>query len=350
MNDKRNILYISNTPTPYRVEYFNQLSEKINLTVLYERKKSSNRNAEWANSVKSNYSVFYLNGIKIFKEYTIDIGIIKYIFSKKFNEIIVGCFNSPSQLLAIFLMKLFRKKYILNLDGEYFFDGTGIKKIIKRKILKGADKYFVAGEKAKENLIKYIPNKKVYVYHFSSLTKLEIDKNKKYKNKNINNKVLVVGQYFDYKGLDVALECAKIDQSINYKFIGSGNRSTLLTNKIREMKLKNVEVVPFLQKEALYKEFQTCKCLLLPSKKECWGLVINEAASFGCPIISTLGSGAAKEILDEKWIVNVDNSQEIYKKIKIISDKEYNKKALIEKNKNYFIERNVDETIKMINA
>ena len=37
----------------------------------------------------------------------------------------------------------------------------------------------------------------------------------------------------------------------------------------------------------LYKEYQQCKCVLLPSKKECWGLVINEAASFGCPIIST---------------------------------------------------------------
>lgn len=63
----------------------------------------------------------------------------------------------------------------------------------------------------------------------------------------------------------------------------------------------NVEVVPFLQKSELETEYGRCRMMVLPSRQECWGLVINEAASFGCPIVSTWGSGAAIEIVSDNY-------------------------------------------------
>lgn len=344
----RNVLYISNIEVPYRTEYFNQLSKKLNLTVLYERKKSSNRNSTWTSSVQSNYDIEYLKGIKMFKEYTFDFKIFKYILSKKYDDIIFGCYNSPSQIIAILLMRILRKKYIINLDGEYFFEGKGIKKILKRFFVRGADKYFIAGEHPKKNLEKFIKNKNIFVYHFSSLTNAELKKNSENINKNVNNCVLVVGQYFDYKGLDIALEVARLNQNIKYKFIGSSKRSELLAEKVNELKLLNVEVIPFLKKEDLYNEYQQCKCVLLPSRKECWGLVINEAASFACPIISTNGSGAAMELLEEQWIANSGDVDMLYKKILDLDNIEYDKEFLLKKVSKYSIENTVKETIEML--
>ena len=340
----KKVLYISNIEVPYRNVFFNILSEKVKLTVLYEMKKSSNRDDKWSSSIKPKYEINYLNGIKTDTENCFDIGILKYIFSKKYDKVVIGCYNSPSQMLAIILMRLFRKKYMLNLDGEYFFDGPGIKNKIKRFFIKGADEYLIAGEKAGEILSKYVPKEKVHPYYFSSLTKKELEENAKHMNKNINNKVLVVGQYFDYKGLDIALEVAKLDQTIEYRFIGSGKKSDLLQQKVNEMNLKNVEIIPFLPKEELYKEYQECKCLLLPSRKECWGLVINEAASFGCPIIASNGSGAARE-----FDVNCfkDNIKEIIDYIN--SYQLIDKKKLIEKNNKYNIEDNVINFLGIIN-
>jgi len=259
-----NILYISNIEVPYRNEFFNQISENVNLTVLYDRKKTSNRDEKWAKSVKPRYEVEYLSGINVNNEYTFDLKIIKYIFSKKYKKIIIGCCNSPSQMLAIILMKIFRKEYILNLDGEYFLDGNTLKKIIKRFFVKGAQQYLIAGEKCAENLSKYIPKEKIFPYYFSSLTKKEVKNNSNNINKNINNKILVVGQYLDYKGLDIALECAKYNQLIQYRFIGSGKNSKALKDKVNDLKLNNVEVIPFLEKDKLYKEYQECFCMLLP--------------------------------------------------------------------------------------
>ena len=344
----RKVLYISNIEVPYRTEYFNQLSENVELTVLYERKKSSNRNSDWTSSIQSNYNIEYLKGIKMFKEYTFDLNILKYVFSKKYDDIILGCFNSPSQIIATILMRIFRKKYIINLDGDYFFEGTGAKKIIKRFFLKGAYKYFIAGENSKRKLEKYINKEKIFTYHFSSLTNNEVKNNKEKINQNVNNKVLVIGQYFDYKGLDLALEAAKLDSNIRYKFIGSSGRSVLLEQKVKEFNLSNVEIIPFLKKEDLYKEYQQCKCILLPSRKECWGLVINEAASFGCPVISTDGSGAAMELLEKQWIVNSGDFNTMYEKILELDRLEYNKKMLLEKISKYTIENTIKETIDML--
>ena len=88
--------------------------------------------------------------------------------------------------------------------------------------------------------------------------------------------------------------------------------------------------------------------LLLSSNKECWGLVINEAASFGCPIISTNGSGAANEFLDSNWIVPVGDYRKMYSKILELDNKEYDVNHLIEKSKKYTIEQTVIETSKML--
>lgn len=347
----KKVLYISNIEVPYRTEFFNQLSKSVDLTVLYERKKSANRDEKWTSSIKANYKIEYLEGIKVKNEYSFDLKILKYVFSNNYDKIIIGCYNSPSQILAILLMRLFRKKYILNLDGEYFLDGKSFKQKIKRFLIKGAQDYLIAGEKSGENLSKYVSKEKIHPYYFSSLTEKEINENSKHINQNINNTILVVGQYFDYKGLDIALECAKLDQSIKYKFVGSGKRSNLLKEKAEELNLKNVEIIPFLNKEELYKEYQESMCLLLPSRRECWGLVINEAASFGCPIISTKECGAAIEFLDEEFLANTNDPNDLYKRIDLfnkIKDIDVFKRKLIEKSKKYTIEKSVEKTIDVI--
>lgn len=348
------VLYVSNIEVPYRSEFFNQLSEKVDLTVLYERKKSSNRDESWSKSTKSKYKIKYLNGFKIKNEYSIDLQIIKHVFSKKYDTVIMGCYNSPSQMLAILCMRLLKKKYILNIDGEYFLEGNSIKQRIKRFLIKGADKYLIAGEQSAKNLSKIISQNKIFTYYFSSLTKKELEKNATKQNKNINNSVIVIGQYYDYKGLDMALQVAKLDQNLKYKFIGSGKRSSLLEEKVKEMNLNNVEVIPFLQKKQLYKEYQNCLCMFLPTKQECWGLVVNEASSFGCPIISTYGSGAAVEFLKEKYrnyLSNYNDIEGIYTNIKEILEnlktKKY-KEYLINCSKKYSIEIMVEKTLNCI--
>lgn len=350
----KKVLYITNIEVPYRVKFFNQLAEKVELTVLYERKKSSNRNTEWAKSEENKYVAKYLNGIKIKNENSFSLGIIKEVFSKKYDDVIIGCYNSPVQIFAIMLMKLFHKKYSINLDGEPYINDS-FKDKIKKKILRKANKYLVAGEKSAESLQKITQKENIYPYYFSSLTSKELERNRIQSKDNIRSDyIIVIGQYFDYKGLDLALDIAKRTPEYNYKFIGMGNRTELFREKVKESDVKNVELVPFLQKDELEKEYLGCKMLLLPSRQECWGLVINEAASYGTPIVSSRGSGSGVEFLEEKYSEylyepdNIEKACECIKKVMESKDLKSYSQYLLDKASNYSIERNVEEIIKAL--
>ena len=350
----KKILYLTNIETPYRVRFFNELAKQCELTVLYERCKSSNRNGQWSKSVEqlyqTKYQTKYLNGIKLKGENAISLGILKEIFCQ-YDAIIVGCFNSPSQLLATLSMRVLRKPYILNLDGEIFLTGQGLKDKLKRFFLKGASAYLVAGEKSAESVSEVVGNVPIIPYWFSSLSDSEIARNLQ-SGAERNDTILVIGQYFDYKGMDVALAAAWMDQSLHYKFVGMGSRTDLF---LQEHDVpENVEVIPFLQKEDLEKEYQTCAMLVLPSRQECWGLVINEAASFGMPIVSTWGSGAAVEFLEDEYpqyLAKPGDSQDLLNCIRKCMDTDDQKEYctyLLEKSKKYSIESSVNAHLRCI--
>lgn len=295
----KKILYLTNTPVPYRINFFNLLAEKCDLTVVYERKNSANRNKEWANSVTHKCKTVFLKGIRLKNESSFSFGILKYTLSS-FDSVVIGCYNSPSQIIAILALRLFKKNFYINLDGEPFIGEKGIKNKLKKFFLKGATGYLTAGEISAISLKKVFPNAKIFPYYFSSLTQSEIEKNAESTQKR-EDYFLVIGQYFDYKGLDVAVEVARLNPNLNFKFVGMGSRTDAFKSECNTDTLKNVEVVPFLQKCDLEFEYKKCKALILPSRKECWGLVINEAAAFKTPIISTYGSGAAQEFIGNSY-------------------------------------------------
>ncbi len=345
----KKVLYISNIEVPYRVRFFNLLAEHCDLTVLYEREQSSNRDKKWTSAESVNYKSEFLNGINLKNESTFSFKILKYIFSD-YDEIVIGCYNSPVQMLAILLMKLFKKRYVINVDGEVFL-GSGVKSALKRFFLKGAEKYLCAGVRAGESLKAVAEKDAIFPYYFSSLSDGEIASNSQ-KQAERNGIILVVGQYFDYKGMDIAVKCAAADESIQYKFVGMGNRTELFAAETRADKLKNVQLISFLQKEDLEKEYLSCAALLLPSRRECWGLVVNEAASYGTPIVSTFGSGAAVEFLEEKYseyLAEPDDFEALLACVKLLLSKgdndEYSE-YLKEKSALYSIEKSVKVHLK----
>jgi glycosyltransferase involved in cell wall biosynthesis len=51
--------------------------------------------------------------------------------------------------------------------------------------------------------------------------------------------------------------------------------------------------------EALYNEYLQATCLVLPSTSEPWGLVVNEALSYGCPAVVSDRCGCVPELVAE---------------------------------------------------
>lgn len=55
------VLFLTNIPSPYRVDFFNELGKYCDLTVLYERKKADDR--EWLSKKSINYKSVFLTSI-----------------------------------------------------------------------------------------------------------------------------------------------------------------------------------------------------------------------------------------------------------------------------------------------
>lgn len=345
----KKILYISNVQVPYRTRFFDLLAEECDLTVLYERRRAGSRDMTWTHSVTGKYKKEFLDGIKIGNESSFSLRIIKYLV-KDYDTIILGCYSTPAQMFANLFLRLIRKPFIMNFDGEIFADDRSLKSHLKRFFIGGASEYLIAGEYAKKSLEKIAKTKPIFPYYFSSLSKQEVEEHKNM-GEGREEYALVVGQYYPYKGMDVAVEAARLLPELKFKFVGMGMRTKEFISETYADKLENVEIIPFLQKEDLEKEYRKCKVLILPTRQECWGLVVNEAPSFGTPIVSTNGSGAAIEFLFEKYPFllaepgNAENLAEVIRSAWTMETKEL-ADYLIKKSEKYNIEYNVDCHIK----
>ena len=342
---RKRVLYVTNIPAPYRVRFFEELAKHWDLTVVYERKRALSRDRSWAETHTAGYRKLFLKGIPVGSESSFAPGILRQL-RKGYDGILLGCYNTPTQMLAILALRLWKKPYLLNFDGEPFLTPGHWKTPVKKFFLRGAAGYLAGGERAAESLVK-VASAPVRPYYFSSLWERECREHREDSGKR-GTELLVAAQYLPCKGLDIALEAARMDGSLHWHFVGMGQRTEAFLKDYAGKIPENVRITPFLQKEELQREYKSCAMLVLPSRQECWGLVIQEAASFGAPIVSTWGSGAAVEFLSEKYpqyLAKPGDGEELYRCVRrlLTEDREEYSRFLGEKAAGYTIEKGIRE-------
>ena len=260
------------------------------------------------------------------------------------DVIVVGCYNSPSQMLGILALRWLKIPYYLNFDGEPFLIPGEWKTPIKKFFLRGAAGYLTGGEQGAKSLRKVV-DRPVVPYYFSSLSKKELEENAAAVCER-GSTVLVAAQYLSCKGLDIALEAARQDKGNPWHFVGMGSRTGEFLRDFQGKIPENVRITPFLQKKELEQELRHSALLVLPSRRECWGLVVQEAASYGTPVVSTWGSGAAVEFLGEKYpqfLAKPGEAETLYRCICRVREENREEYAAFLKEKvgQYSIERSV---------
>lgn len=286
------VLYLTNIHNPYRDKFFEELGHRCELTVLFERHTDSHRDASWFDGVRANsYQEVFLPD-KEGRLYP------KTMLGMLGGEhlVVVGCYNEPRQMAAIAHMRRKGIPYVVNLDGP-LFDTPLPKCIVRDWVLRGANAYLVAGNRSVSSLRGISQDAPVVVYPFSSLTAAQIVEAASDDVERDPGLVLSVGQYVPCKGLDVLLAAARELPHLRFRMIGAGGRNDELKQIASSMGVTNVDFIPFLSPHELAYEYERASLFVLPSRQECWGLVINEAASHGTPLVSTWGSGAAVEFL-----------------------------------------------------
>lgn len=359
------VLYLVNIPSPYRVDFFNELGKKCELTVLFEKNKDLEREEKWFNSNFYNFKGVFLKNFKIFKEYFIAFEVLKYLKNNDYDLIVIGGYSTLTGMLAINYLKMKKIPFTLNTDGGFIKTDSKLKHMLKNYYIGSADKWLCSGKESKEYFKHYgAKEKDINIYPFTSIRENEIVSNvlsnkEKFALKEelgIKEKkmILSIGRFIPLKGFDVLINAAKsLDSDIGIYIIGGDPPEDYIRLK-DEVGAKNINFIGFKSKTELSKYYRTSDLFVLPTRGDVWGLVINEAVANGLPVITTNKCIAGLEMIEDGvngFITEVDNEKKLREKMNYILKNEEVSKEMTLSNlklaKDYTIEKMADEHIKI---
>ena len=304
------VLYLTNIPSPYRVNFFNELGKLCELTVLFEARYSKERDKNWTSDIARNYKATFMKGIRCGVAEAICPEVIKYLSPNKYDLIVVGMYSSPTGMLAIEYMRNRKIKFILNTDGGIIKKDTPVVHKFKQHFVGSASAWLSTGEMATDYLCHYgAKREKVYKYPFTSVAHDDIvsansfSKSDKSLIRNMlgipeeKKMVISVGQFIYRKGFDILLEaCRELDNNIEIYIIG-GEPTEEYLNLKEKFELSNVHFVGFMTKDKLADYYKAADVFVLPTREDVWGLVVNEAMAYGLPVVTTDMCGAGLEMI-----------------------------------------------------
>lgn len=361
------VLFLTNVPSPYRVEFFNELGKYCNLTVLFEKKTSDERDESWKRYKFENFKGIFLRGKSVSTDTAFCPGVIDYVLDKSYEKIICASFTYPTGMLAVQTMKTFRIPYYLECDGGFAKSGKGLKEVIKKYFITGATGYFSTGSTCDGYYCTYGADpQKIIRYPFSSIKASDIlkepvswEEKEFLRNKlGINEEkiVLAVGQFIPRKGFDVLLGSMKnMPKSVGVYFVGGKPTEEYLELQCNA-NLENAHFVGFKDKNELADYYKAADVFVLPTREDIWGLVIQEAMAYGLPVISTENCAAALELIQTRkngFIIPVEDKEKLLIAIMdILNDR--SKQVKFSENslkiiKDYTIEKMVERHLNVIN-
>ncbi len=324
------VLFIVNIPSPYRVDFFNELGKLCDLTVLYEKRNASDR--EWSASSAVSFREVFLRGLSTRADAALSMQIIKYLKDDQYDVIVIGGYSTPTGMLATEYLSLKNIPYILSTDGGYIKDESKAIRRVKKHFISKASAWLSTSKVTDKYLCYYGANQEqIYRYPFTSLFERDILKKTLEYNEKKQLKVelgieheqvvVAVGQFIHRKGYDVLLQaCGDICSNVGVYIIGGTptDEYLLIHDKYN---LKNVYYLPFQEKEVLKKYYMSSDIFVLPTREDIWGLVINEAMAAGLPIVTTDKCIAGVELVKDGfngYIVPSNNEKAIAEKINAI--------------------------------
>lgn len=319
----KKVLFITNLPTPYRIDFYRELGKLCDLTVVIEARRSSDLHFNWNDNDIKTFKLHYLNDGNL-NEHKVNWAILPYLSKRKFDVIVVSCYHTYTGMLSLACLKARHIPYVFETDGGMVADHEpALKKWYKTKLIKGAMAYFSPSFGSDEYLSYYGAERDViHRYPFSSLSDADILPHVLQQHEKLAIRqqlgvkepqmILAVGQFIHRKGFDVLMEAARdMDRNIGIYIVGGKPTEEYLKLQ-KKYSLTQVHFEGFKTKDELAEYFKAADLFVLPTREDIWGLVINEAMAYGLPVVTTKKCVAGMELVSDKdCLVDTDNPSQL---------------------------------------
>ena len=299
------VIWITNLPAPYRVPIWNQLSTRLDLKVVSLMGEKNWRNWKAPKHIFFEH-VFLSKKVFRIREYDLIPSIlgVKKLVSEG-NVIILGGWESPFYLAAL----VFAKHLKIPVIG--FYESTvsthrfnwSIIKFVRFRFFSNVDYVVTPGEESTRAVRNMgVDNSKIVTL----FNPVDVEWFAKWSSHKASispgaHRYLYVGQLIQRKNLNVLIESfANIaTESDKLTIVGSGP----LLRKLQDLASKlgidhQVEFMGQQSQKDLVAIYAISDTLVLPSREEVWGLVVNEALACGLHVVVSNSAGVSSLVKD----------------------------------------------------
>lgn len=328
------VLIVFNHPAPYKVKLFNEIAKIVDLDVIFEREKASDRPTDFYAENKIEFNAMILKGCYLGKENTYTNKVKKYIKDNhdKYDLIIMNGYSTIAEMKAINYMRKHKINFGLYINGGIIKKDNCIKAKLKRKYISSASYYFSPCEEASDYLVHYGANKDtIYTYPYSTffakdvldnpLSKEEKDDLKIKYDLPLNKIFISASQFIERKNIFQLLRVFK-GRNETLLLIGDGIQKDDYLKYIKDHEMNNVLIRDFMKHSDLINLMTACDAFITLSKEDIYGHTTNEAMARGLPVISSNRVISSLHLIKNGYngyLVNL-NDEEIISAINDIND------------------------------
>jgi glycosyltransferase involved in cell wall biosynthesis len=313
--------YIAGEPNPSRAPHLDRIAEHpdIDLTVIYAATTVHRR--EW--NLSFEHDPIILRGPilplsrVLHHDYPLTPQIWRLLERERFDVLVIGGWSLLATQLAIVWARLHHVPYLM-ISENHFRESRplwirGVKSLVLRHVIPQASGNLVTGTLAREHALHYgaradgitvFPNTvDVPVYRTAAIDLLTRRAEIRHGLSIAEDALVVlqVSRLLPQKGVSDALEAVArartlTNRRLHYLVVGNGDLRPALENRAAELGL-DVTFAGFRQGEGLLECYAVADIFVLLSRREPWGIVVNEAAAFGLPLVLTAEVGASADLL-----------------------------------------------------
>lgn len=288
---------LTEIPAPYRIPLFNALAERVDLRVLFLAERDPRRPFYEAHADERRYDHRVLGGPRLRRGgrwLVLSRGVLRELARFRPDAVAVGGWHQPAFWLALAYCRLRRVPLLVWIESTAR-DARSESRVLalaRSLLLRGAAGAFVPGRASEEyarslgvELIETAPN----AIDGTIFARAVVDRSGRE-----GCTFLYAGRLDPEKGLDVLLEAFR-DVPGELVVVGSGSEEAAL----RALAGERVRFEPPRDRDGLLELYAEADVFVLPSRSEPWGMVLNEAAAAGLPIVATEEAGAAHDLVED---------------------------------------------------
>lgn len=314
-------VFITNVPSPYRVDFFSYLQKNFpeyEFHVIFSAAEMECRKWSVELDKLENYTFLKSKTLIIRKRFDdryvyIPTGVEKTLEEIE-PDIVFAMEYNPTILRAVHWCQKKKIPFISWTDGTLNSEKNigKVQRMSRSYIVKRAAAFVASSTASKEAQVAYGADE---AKCFISYLTVDIDKYLVKKDSYNAKQLIYVGSLIQRKGLDLLLPAlAETSDDIKLIIVGEGQEEEMLKAQIAELGLgERVSFLGYVEGEALRELYQSSDVFILPTREDCFGLVILEAMCASLPVISSKYADGAFDLLVEGengYIVDPENTKE----------------------------------------